>query len=124
MHVDDVMFINQRRLVSLEAIFYNFKDGTYHKMEKIKDNRNMLGTNHFVSHNLENQAKAFTTESSNYEVPDEEYLYMHDGNYREETRSTWFGRSKSLMAKKDQAKFLETASGDVKVEILISAYKI
>jgi hypothetical protein len=86
MRVEDVMFINQRRLVSLEAIFYNSKDGTYHKMEKIKNNENMLGTKNFLSHNLENQVKAFTTESRNFEVSNEDYLFMHNGNDKEETK--------------------------------------
>jgi len=45
---EDVMFVNQRKIIALESIFYQKEDGDLHKLKKVTTDKihgkNPLGT--------------------------------------------------------------------------------
>ena len=78
MQVEDVMFVDEKKLVALEYIFYQ-KKGTYSKIENDKDAKHShpLGTDEYKNQIGKSYSTAFKNAPVNYCDSKTDYLKEH-----------------------------------------------
>lgn len=78
MQVEDVMFVDEKKLVALEYIFYQ-KKGSYSKIEVDKDAKHShpLGTDEYKNQIGKSFSTAFKNAPLNYSDSKKDYLLEH-----------------------------------------------
>lgn len=109
--IEDVMFLNYTRLVSIEYIFYQIDDNVkYVKLHECKTN--LLNTNNFRKKNDSKIVSDTSSVEKNLHFKRKPICYSHStGDYLENTSN-------------NRNRLLSTPNGDAKVETLLCLWKI
>ena len=121
MCVEDVMFVDETKLVSLEYIFYQTKGAAYAKITRKRTNANLLKTEGFLDKSGVGENRHYRNDPASYIVDNREgYLARHQKGDGGKANLQNAGKS----SKSTDVKFLDTEHGEAKVEALISLWKI
>ena len=135
LQIEDVMFIDQQRLVSLEYIFYQTGDARYSKLRKNKTNKNFLGSENFIESSKDGLLNKDYKEPpvSYHDTGKADYLAEHDPGHRPAAAAEApegdqadhdQGENKDDQKEEPVLPFMDTELKDAKVEALISLWKI